>query len=330
MTIRAADVNITGMARARYKIVVCEAYSDAALEHLRRVGEVTHLNRPGEHELSTALADADALLVRTYTGVTQRILDAAPRLKVVGRGGVGVENIDVRAAAARGITVVHTPAAATEAVAELTIGLILALERKILAGDARVRAGDFDEARRAALGRELGQCTLGIIGLGRIGRVVGRIAAAGFGARVVYNDVIDVGPVDFAATSLSKSELYAAADVVTLHVPLTGLTRGLIDADALAQFRPTTTLVNTARGAVLDAGAVAAALREGRLAGAAIDVFDPEPPPPDHPLRNAPNVILSPHAGARSPRGQARMNDVVHDVVAVLEGRTPRYPVTPE
>ena len=318
------------MTSSRLNIVVCEHYADSAFERLRAVGEVTHLKLPGEDELIAALADAHALLVRTYTRVTQRVLDAAPRLKVVGRGGVGVENIDVTGAAARGIAVVHTPAAATEAVAELTIGLVLALERKIMAGDARVRAGEFDRARRDAVGRELGQSTLGIIGMGRIGRAVGRIAAAGFGTRVAYNDIIDVGPLDFPAESMSKPDVYAAADMVTLHVTLTELTRGLIDTDALTHFKPGATLINTARGAVLDADAVAAALHERKLAGAAIDVFDPEPPPPDHPLLRAANVILSPHAGARSYRGQARMNDVVEDVIAVLQGRPPRHAVAPE
>jgi phosphoglycerate dehydrogenase-like enzyme len=330
LTLLADGANITTMSRVRCKILVCEHYSDDALGRLSGAGDIVRCGVPSERELLDAVADADALLVRTYTQVTPRILDGAPRLKVIGRGGVGVENIDVRAAAARGITVVHTPAAATEAVAELAIGLMLALERKILAGDARVRAGDFDGARKIAIGRELGQCTVGIVGMGRIGRTVGRIAAAGFGARVVYNDIVEVGPFDYPAASLAKPDLYAAADIVTLHVPLTALTRGMINAAALRAFKPTTTLINTARGALLDAAAVGAALRAGRLAGAAADVYEPEPPPPDHPLLVAPNVILSPHAGARSPCGQARMNDVVDDVIAVLEGRSPRYPVLPE
>ncbi|MCK4625874.1 MAG: 3-phosphoglycerate dehydrogenase [Phycisphaerae bacterium] len=317
------------MAEPRPKIVVCEHYADTALARLRTIGEVVHLESPGEDELVAALADAEALLIRTYTQVGERVLDSAPRLRVVGRGGVGVENINVAAAAARGIPVVHTPAAATEAVAELTIGLMLALERKILTGDARVRAQQFAAARRAAVGRELGQCTLGIIGMGRIGQAVSRIATAGFGMRVVYNDIIEVGPLDFPAEPMPKAQVYAAADIVTLHVTLTSLTRGMIDARALAHFRPATTLIDTARGAILDAEAVSAALHEGRLAGAAIDVFEPEPPPKGHPLLTAPNVILSPHAGARSFRGQERMNQVVEDVIAVLQHRPPRYPVTP-
>ena len=315
------------MGTARPKIVVCEHYSDSAFERLRAVGEVVRLALPSEDELIGELAGAAAILVRTYTQVTPRVLDAASQLRVVGRGGVGVENIDVAAAAARGVAVVHTPAAATEAVAELTIGLILALERKVVTNDARVRVGEFAAARRDAVGRELGPCTVGIIGMGRIGCVVGKIVADGFGSRVVYNDIIDVGPLDFPAEPMSKVELYATADVVTLHVTLTDLTQGLIDTTALSRFRPTTTLIDTARGALLDAPAVAVALHEGRLAGLAVDVFDPEPPPPDHPLLGAPNVILSPHAAARSPRGQARMNDVVDDVIAVLEGRPPQYAV---
>ncbi|MCP4591005.1 MAG: hypothetical protein GY842_09690 [bacterium] len=315
------------MTSPRPSIVVCEHYSDSALERLRAAGEVTRLEVPTEEELIEHLAEADALLVRTYTQVTGRVLEAAPRLKVVGRGGVGVENIDLSAAAGRGVTVVYTPAAATEAVAELTIGLMLALERKIIGGDQRIRAGEFFEARRQALGRELGLCTLGVVGMGRIGRVVGRIAATGLGMRVLFNDIVDVGPLGFSAEAVSKPTLFADADVVSLHVTLTESTRGLIDRAALLGFQPTTTLINTARGAALDSAAVAAALGEGRLAGAAVDVYDQEPPPPAHPLRNAPNVILSPHAAARSPRGQARMNDVANDLIAVLEGRPPQYPV---
>jgi D-3-phosphoglycerate dehydrogenase len=321
---------ILSVSREHRKIVVCEEYSDSAFERLRTAGDVVHLERPDEAELVAALADADAVLVRTYTPITAKVLEAAPRLKVIGRGGVGVENIDVDAAAARKIVVVHTPAAATEAVAELTVGLMLALERKIVAGDARVRAGDFAAARSEAIGRELGLCTLGIVGMGRIGRAVGRIASVGLGMRLVYNDIAEVGPFDFPAEAMSKPEVYAAADILTLHVTLTDLTFKLIDANALRQLQPTTTVINTARGAVLDTEAVAGALRDGRLAGAAVDVFDDEPPPPDHPLLNAPNVILSPHAGARSPRGQARMNDVVNDVIAVLEGRSPQYRVPAE
>ena len=179
-------------------------------------------------------------------------------------------------------------------------------------------------------GRELCGLTLGIVGLGRIGTCVGRTCAAGPGMRVLYNDIVDVGPLDFEAAAVGKSELFRTADVVSLHVPLTPLTRQMINANVLATFKPGATLINTARGAVIDLAALADALRREKLAGAALDVFQPEPPPVDHPIRSAPNVLLSPHVAARTEAGLARMNDVVHDVIAVLEGRFPQYPAPME
>ncbi|MBN1512388.1 MAG: hypothetical protein JXB13_10265, partial [Phycisphaerae bacterium] len=165
-----------------FHIVVAESYGEAALAVLREAGEVQLLDSYEETALIRAVAEADALLVRTYAQVTPRVLDAAPRLRVIGRGGVGLENIDVEAARARGITVVYTPAAATHSVAELTIGLMIALERQIAQADCAVRAGRFAEARRVSRGRELCGLTMGIVGLGRIGRCVGR-AATGLGMR---------------------------------------------------------------------------------------------------------------------------------------------------
>ncbi len=309
-------------------IVVAESYDDRAVEKLRTVGEVRVLDRPSRTDLHAAVRDADALLVRTYTPVTAEMIAAAPRLRVIGRGGVGLENVDTAAAAARGIAVVYTPAAATRAVAELTIGLILALERRIAYADAEVRAFRFAQARDALRCRELHELTLGIVGMGRIGREVGRIAHVGFGMPVLYTDIVEIGWLDFVATPVTKARLWSEADVISLHVPLTAQTERLINADTLAQMKPTALLVNMCRGRVVDAAALATALRAGRLAGAAIDVFDLEPPPPDHPLLSAPNVLLSPHAAARTHAGLARMNDCVDDVIAVLTGRTPSYAFT--
>ena len=247
---------------------------------------------------------------------------------MIGRAGVGLENVDVAAAAAGGIQVVYTPAASTDAVAEHTVGLMLALERRLVAGDASVRAGRLAEARRAPPSRELHQCTLGIVGMGRIGRAVGRIAVSGLGMELCYNDIVDVSPLPFPATPVDKSELYRRSDVVSLHVPLTDETHGLIDDDALRHFKPSATLINTARGAVISADAVARALGESRLAGVAVDVYDPEPPDPDHPLLSAPNVLFSAHTAARTTLAQARMNEVVDDVLAVLAGRRPQFPAS--
>jgi D-3-phosphoglycerate dehydrogenase len=276
-------------------------------------------------QVQAALADADALLVRTHVSVTADMVAAAPRLRVIGRGGIGLDNIDLVAARARGITVVYTPAASTRSVAEHTWGLILAVERRIVQGDAAVRGGAFMEARQRSSFREVGGLTVGVVGMGRIGTAVGRIGAAGFGARVIYNDIVAVGPFDFPARAVSKEQLWAESDIITLHVPLTPLTRGLIDTEVLAKCKAGAVVINTARGAVVDAAALAEGLSTGRLAGAGIDVFDEEPVPAEYPLLAAPNVVMSPHVASRSAEALARMNDVVDDVVNVLSGRSPRY-----
>ncbi len=276
--------------------------------------------------MALALRGADALLVRSRARVTAAVLASADRLKVIGRGGVGLENIDLEAATARNIAVVYTPEAATDSVADLTVGMMISLVRKIGLGDAMVRSGDFDEARTACMGRELRELTLGIVGLGRIGRAVARRCRHGFGMRVLYNDIVDPGYVDFSAEAVDKRELYGRSDVVSLHVPLTRQTRHLIRESTLLEFKPGAMLINTARGAVLDGPAVAKALSAGVLGGLAIDVFDPEPPPDDDPLREAPNTLLVPHLGSRTVAGLSRMNDVVEDVIAVLQGRPPQFP----
>lgn len=308
------------------KILISEALADSASARLRKCGNVFELPTCDEDTIAAAVADADALVVRTSSRVTRRVIDAAPHLRVIGRAGVGLDNIDLTCAKQRGITVVYTPAASTRAVAELTVGLMLAAVRRIAAYDARVRNGEFDAMRRVPSGDELAGKSLGIVGMGRIGKTVATIAHAGLGMNVVYNDIIDVSPLPVPARALDKPALYAAADIVTLHVPLTPQTANLINLAALAQFKPGAYLINTARGQVVDTAAVAAALHAGRLAGAAFDVFDTEPLPPDHPLRAAPNCVLSPHVGARTPAGLAAMDDVVDDVIAVLQGRPPRFP----
>lgn len=310
----------------RPRIVVAESYAADAVDRLRACGDVALFDKPADADLRRALADADALLVRTYVNVTDDLLAAAPRLRVIGRGGVGLDNIDVEAARRRRITVVYTPAASTESVAEHTIGLILALTRQLAAGDAALRRGEFHAFRSAAKFRELRGSTLGIIGIGRIGAVVGRIAALGLGMRVLHNDIVHVGPFDFPAESADKSRLVAESDVITLHVPLTPQTHRLISAESLDRMRPDALLINTSRGLVVDAMALAAALTAKKLGGAGLDVFDPEPLPAGHPLLSAPNVLMTPHVASRSVPALAAMNDVVDDMIAVLEGRPPRYP----
>lgn len=315
-------------------IVVTERVSDSGMSRLKAAGKVVVLERCDEASLIEAVADADAMVVRTYSEVTAKVIAAArksQRLRVIGRAGVGLDNIDVRAAAQAGIQVVHTPAACTDAVAELTVGLILAVQRRIAYLDAQVRQGEFASLRAQALMPELRHQTLGVIGMGRIGRAVGRRMHDGMGMRVVYYDIREIGYLPFAADAFDSAEaVYAEADVMTLHVPLTALTRGMINSEALSHFKKGSCLINTSRGPVVEAAALARTLREGLLAGAAIDVFDPEPPPPDHPLRTAPNCVLTPHVASRSREGLAAMNDVVDDIIAVLAGQPPQYPADPE
>ncbi len=314
------------MADASFKIVVAEPLSDSAMGRMRSAGEVVELASCDPATLLAAVHDCSALVVRSYADVTDAVFRAAAKLKVVGRAGVGVENIDLAAAARAGVVVVHTPAASTQAVAELVIGFIIELERRVHWAQQELRQEAFMSARRRLAGRQLGEMTLGIIGFGRIGRLLGEIAHRAFAMRVVFNDIRDIEHDTAVAKKASKDDIYTSADVISLHVPLTDQTRHLIGATALGKMKKSTLLINTSRGDVVDATALAHALSSGELAGAAIDVFDTEPPPADHPLLAAPNCILTPHIGSRTRSSLAAMNDVVDDVIAVLQGRPPRHP----
>ena len=308
-----------------FHFVFAEEFDSAAVERLESLGHVTLLAACDEATLMQAVGDCDALLVRTRARVTRAVIEGAPRLRVIGRGGSGLENIDISAARERGISVVYTPAASTDAVADLTVGLIISLVRKIVTGDAMVRRGLFATAREKSGGCELADLVLGIVGLGRVGKAVARRCVHGLGMTVLYNDIVKQEPLDFAATPVTKAQIYQEADLVSLHVPLTDQTRQLIDDAALAEFKRGAFLINTSRGAVVDSDALALALAAGKLAGAALDVFDPEPLPTDHPLMAAPNTLFTPHIGARTHRGLARMNAVIEDVIKVLQGKPPRY-----
>ncbi|MCG3138724.1 MAG: Hydroxypyruvate reductase [Phycisphaerae bacterium] len=314
------------MASALPKILVVEKLSTWALERLHEIGQVTEIHETDEASLLRSIPSADALIVRTYAQVTDRVIQAGVRLKVIGRAGIGVENIDTQAARARGVVVIHTPAASTEAVAELTIGMMIALVRRMGWSEQQLRQGEFFNARAALQQPELSELTLGIIGMGRIGQRVAEIARQAWKMNILYNDIRDVRPLSVVAESRNLPELLQQADVLSLHVPLTRLTHGMINAEQLQLLKATSWLINTARGAVMQTDALVAALLEGRLAGAALDVTEPEPLPVDHPLLSAPNCLLTPHIGSRTTRSQLAMNRVVEDVIAVLQGSAPQYP----
>jgi D-3-phosphoglycerate dehydrogenase / 2-oxoglutarate reductase len=315
------------MNRKPIKIVLTEAYRQNAVDRLRSVGDVTLLPNCQPSTITQAIADCDALLVRTYSQVTRDVIESATRLKVIGRAGVGLDNIDVAFAHERSVQVVYTPAAATNAVAEHTIALMLGLERHLADGQAMLRDGRFAEARSQFVSRDLRNLTLGIIGMGRIGRLVAHIAHLGLGMNILYNDIGDIEPLSFPTEAvINKQDLYERSDVVTLHVPLTDQTLNLIDNESLKQFKPSATLINTCRGRVVKPADLAHALRTNMISGAALDVHPTEPPPDDYELLHAPNCLLTPHVASRTADGLDRMNDVVDDVIAVLQNRPPTYP----
>jgi len=309
---------------ARPIVVVCEPMSRRSLEYMEQHARVVQAT---PQDVRAVIAQADGLIVRTYTKVDRSLLEVAPRLKVVGRAGVAIDNIDVPACLARGVAVVHTPAANTLAVVDYAIGMIINLNRRFWPIVGRPGEAEFHAARKQMFGRFLSGLTLGIVGVGRIGSRVGR-AAVGLGMKVLYNDIKPVEP-DYAAQAVDKPSLYAQSDIITIHTPLTDLTRRMINADSIAQFKPGAQFINAARGQCVDYRALAEALRSAQVSAAAIDCHDPEPPPPDYPLYGLDNVILTPHIAARVPEAMERMCDVVYDVAAVLEGRPPEYPAQP-
>ncbi|MGC3966488.1 MAG: hydroxyacid dehydrogenase [Pirellulales bacterium] len=305
------------------EIVVSENIVGAAMDRLRHEHDVLyspHLWQSPE-ELQAALANARALIVRNQTKVTAELLAAAPQLQIVARAGVGVDNIDVAAATAAGVVVSYTPAANAVSVAELAVGLMLALARHIPQAHAHAVAGGWN--RQRYMGTELAGRTLGIVGFGRIGQLTAERARA-FGMKILAADA--VLPADapalakFDAALLPLEELLAAADVVSLHVPLTPDTHNLVNAERLARMKHSALLVNTSRGEVVDEPALLAALKDHKLAGAALDVRRTEPPGPSD-FDTLPNVILLPHLGAFTFEAQERVIDAVcRDVKLVLAG----------
>lgn len=293
------------MSAARFVVLATDKVSVSGLAPLTddERFEVLRIDDSGSADFLDALARAEGLVVRSATKVRGELLARAPRLRVVGRAGVGVDNIDLTACTARGIAVCNAPAGNTVSAAELTLALMLAMARRVPAADASVRSGAW--ARSKYQGVELRGRTLGLIGCGRIGGEVARRARA-FGMRVVASDpyLTDERAEELRVERAELADVVACADVLSLHVPLTDDTRGMIGADALARMKPGAFVVNVARGGVVDEPALAEALVSGHLGGAALDVFEAEPLPDDSPLRSAPNLVLTPHLGASTSEAQ--------------------------
>lgn len=304
----------------RPRVLLAEPLDVDVESRLTADADVVRVARPDTESLCGVLPGCDALIVRTHTQVSGDLFNAADRLRVVGVAGVGVDRVDLTAARAHGVAVLNTPAAASDAVAELTLALLLNLLRPIPRLALQYRQGGFAAARARPHGGELRDLTVGVIGMGRIGARVARICAAGFGARVLHNDIRKVGPFDYPTVAVEKSQIWRESNVVTLHTPLTDATRGLVGAETLSQMPRSAFLINTARGAIVKTHDLYDALLAGRIAGAALDVTDPEPLPPGHGLFEMDNCLLTPHVAARTHAGMRRMQAVVDDVLAFLRG----------
>jgi len=279
--------------------------------------------------LHAALADAEAWVVRNQTRVDAAALVHAPRLRVVGRVGVGLDNLDLDALRTAGAAVTWAPGSNAASVAEYVLGAMLHLWRRFDAATAHVAGGGWD--RPTFMGHEAFGRTLGIVGMGDIGARVARRAQA-FGLRVIATDPLlhdsSFAVQEFGVELMPLPELLAASDAVTLHVPLVPTTRGLFDAAALRCMRPDALLINTSRGGLIDESALAAALREGRLGGAALDVRDREPPGAGDPLASAPRLLLTPHVAGVTHESNARASlHVADEVLRVLAGEPLRTPV---
>jgi D-3-phosphoglycerate dehydrogenase len=290
---------------ADFRVVVTDHVSESGLAPLLEDGrfQVTRVDDSATDAFQAALAEADGLVVRSATRVTRELLAKGPRLKVVGRAGVGVDNIDLPAATERGIAVLNSPAGNTVAAAELTMALILSVVRRVAEADRSMRAGKWERSRLRGL--QLKDRTLGLVGAGRIGSEVASRCRA-FGMKILaydpYLTAERANDIGLALTGLD--EVLTHGDIISLHVPLTDETFHLIDEGALSRMKPGAFVVNVSRGGVIDEEALGRALIGGRLAGAALDVFEFEPLPPNSPLLNLPNVVLTPHLGASTVEAQ--------------------------
>lgn len=313
------------------KVLVTEFIHPAGVELLETECEVVRPSGVSVPALKEAVADVDGILVRVAP-ISREVIDAAPKLKVIGKHGVGTDNIDIPAATERCIAVCNTPEANSEGVASLAITLMLATSRRLLECDAFVRAGRWS-GKDDLMGQELLGKTLSIVGIGRIGARLAQICQAAFSMKVYAYDPYVIQEA-MAARGITKvgsvDELMPVADFVSVHTPLTPATKGIIGARQFDLMRRSAILINTSRGPVVDEAALIEALRRGKIAGAGLDVFEQEPPSPDNPLLKMSNVVLLPHMGGASFESMERMaTHAAADILAVLRGDRPKYLMNP-
>jgi D-3-phosphoglycerate dehydrogenase len=309
-----------------WKILLTDGLEENGQSIMRESAEVINRSGISAEELLGIIGDYDALVVRGRTKVTAAVFEAGKNLKVVGRAGVGVDNIDLNAARQYGVKVVNSPTATTVAVAELTMGLMLAMVREIPRADPAMKNGKW--LKKELEGAELYQKTLGVIGYGRIGQAVARRATA-FDMRIIAFDPLrPTEDVCFdGCTPMTLEGLLGEADFITVHTPLTANTRGMLNTTQFEQMKDGVYLIDAARGGVVDEAALLAALNSGKVAGAALDVFAVEPPGATD-LVCHPHVIATPHIGAQTVEAQQRAaNDIATEILRALKGEELRWQV---
>lgn len=317
--------------RKRYKVLLYEPMHAVGTELLKERCEVCFPQSLDEVHLMGLMEDIDGIIIRFNGKVTRGLMERAPKLKVIGRHGVGLENVDLKAARELGIKVVYTPQANAVSVAEHFVALALVLLKNIKLADKAVRDGRWS-VRTEMKGRELHGKVLGVLGMGRVGQQTARICRLGFAMEVFYYDVRSYPQVEaeLGARKVSLEELFREADLISINLPLVPQTRHLVGKELLFLMKPTAYIINMARGPIWREQDLAEALIQGRIAGAASDVFEEEPPEPSNPLLRLDNFIATPHSAAHTEESLIRMSLVAKDVLRVLEGEEPEFPVPEE
>jgi len=313
---------------AKWKVLITDGLDENGKTLLKKSVEVTDQPGISADDLLKVVGEYDALIVRGRTKVTAAVFEAGKKLKVVGRAGVGVDNIDLATAKAKGVTVVNSPLATTTAVAELTLGLMLGIVRELARADASMKAGKW--LKKEFEGAELSGKTLGVLGFGRIGAAVAKRAAA-FDMKVLgYDPLISADEIKKrGGEPLSFDEVLKNSDMITMHLPLTPETKGMLNAAAFAKMKQGVYIICAARGGVIDETALLDGLNSGKVAGAALDVLTSEPPAPELAgLVGHAKLIITPHVGAQTVEAQARAaNDIAEEILAVLDDKPLRWKV---
>lgn len=311
------------MGQEPLRIVVAEPYSEDAIARLEEVGQVQVLTDSSPDSLISALENAHALLVRAKAHVTARVINAAPHLKVIGRASPTVDHIDLRAAGRRDIRVVYSPTAAVNSCAEFALAMLLSLRRRLAYYDQQLRNGKFD-ALRSPTEFSIHASRIGILGVDAVAEQFGSALQHGFGCRPMIHDPSGRVAESFEADCVDLETLLRESDALCVFLKPHRDTRGFLSADRIALMRPTSLLVNLSRG-VVDTTALAAALSERRIAGAALDAYESDPLATDHPIRKAPNCILTPHIAGMTIDAIEGRYGVAEDVIRVLKGASPHH-----